>query len=165
MHCVCTTFSICRQPAALQQPFNTPALLRLLPLLQRDPSMAPCPLSIHRLMLVGSLLATKLLDDKRHSNAFWARVGGVPLPELNALELRMMSMLDHRLLVTPEVLRRYIRQLQVCFATRVAAGMMVCLVGCVCVQAFKHVGFELNVCCKLHIGFQALQQATPPGDS
>ena len=30
-------------------------------------------------MLVGALLATKLLDDKRHSNAFWARVGGISL--------------------------------------------------------------------------------------
>lgn len=103
-------------------------------------------------MLVGSLLATKLLDDKRHSNAFWARVGGVPLPELNALELRMMSMLDHRLLVTPEVLRRYIRQLQVCIAIQGGCRDDVAwLVAWLLRDALNHVGLQLNLCCKLHI--------------
>ena len=36
--------------------------------------MGPSTLTVHRLMLVGTLLATKLVDDKRYSNQFWARV-------------------------------------------------------------------------------------------
>ena len=42
--------------------------------LQRDSGMGPSTLTVHRLMLVGTLLATKLVDDKRYSNQFWARV-------------------------------------------------------------------------------------------
>jgi hypothetical protein len=41
---------------------------------QRNHCFVPCALSIHRLMLVGTLLSCKLLDDKRYSNAFWAKV-------------------------------------------------------------------------------------------
>ena len=43
---------------------------------QREPEIGPCALTVHRIMLVGTLLATKLYDDKRYSNQFWARVGG-----------------------------------------------------------------------------------------
>ncbi|KAG1672135.1 hypothetical protein FOA52_001723 [Chlamydomonas sp. UWO 241] len=81
-------------------------------LYQRDPGLAPCTLNVHRLLLVSLLLANKLYDDKRYSNSFWARVGGITLTEINALELKMMHLLEFRLLVSPELARRYLRQLQ-----------------------------------------------------
>ncbi|GAX76775.1 hypothetical protein CEUSTIGMA_g4221.t1 [Chlamydomonas eustigma] len=79
---------------------------------QKDPHVIPCALTIHRLMLVGTLLANKLVDDKRYSNHFWARVGGISLQELNALELETLQRLDYRLVVAPEVVRMYLRQMQ-----------------------------------------------------
>ena len=49
-----------------------------------------------------SLLLTPLLPH-RH-----VQVGGISLQELNALELETLWLLDYRLLVSPELTRRYI---------------------------------------------------------
>lgn len=75
---------------------------------KEHPETRPCSLSIHRLVLTGVLLASKITDDKHYSNVFWARVGGVSLPDLNRLELQMLALLNFRLLITPEAFRRYL---------------------------------------------------------
>ncbi len=44
---------------------------------------------------------------------FRLQVGGISLRELNALEAEMFRRLEHRLVVTPEVVRMYLRMIQV----------------------------------------------------
>ena len=44
-------------------------------------------LTAHRLVLVGLVCAAKFWDDEFYTNNYYARVGGVPLGELNKLEL------------------------------------------------------------------------------
>lgn len=58
-------------------------------------------LSVHRLLLVAVLLATKMLDDVLYDNAHFAKVGGLELRDLNMLELNMLALLDFDLYVTP----------------------------------------------------------------
>jgi hypothetical protein len=53
-------------------------------------------LTAHRLMSVGSIIATKFWDDKFYSNEHYAQVAGVPLKEWNAMELDMLVRLNWR---------------------------------------------------------------------
>ncbi|EFJ42348.1 cyclin [Volvox carteri f. nagariensis] len=78
---------------------------------QRDPDMLPSPLNVHRLLLSGVMLAAKLTDDHYFNNAFYGRVGGVSVQEMNRLELEMLRLLDYRLHVPWEELRAVLKQL------------------------------------------------------
>jgi len=69
---------------------------------RRMPQLAPTAVNVHRLVLAATTLAAKFSDDIFYSNAFYARVGGVPLREMNALEIEMLAALDFRLLVAPD---------------------------------------------------------------
>mmetsp|Transcript_17709 Transcript_17709/g.41654 ORF Transcript_17709/g.41654 Transcript_17709/m.41654 type:complete len:224 (-) Transcript_17709:84-755(-) len=75
--------------------------------LQRNPAFVLSSLSVHRLLLTCVLLAAKFLDDFYYNNAFWAKVGGVPVLELNALELELLFKLNFDLHVTTEEYLRY----------------------------------------------------------
>nr|CAD1823231.1 unnamed protein product [Ananas comosus var. bracteatus] len=68
--------------------------------------------TVHRLLLTSLLLASKLLDDAHHNNAFFARVGGVSNAELNRLELELLFLLNFELTVTPRVYESYYFHLQ-----------------------------------------------------
>eukprot|EP00178_Gracilaria_changii_P002096 TRINITY_DN130_c2_g2_i1.p1 TRINITY_DN130_c2_g2~~TRINITY_DN130_c2_g2_i1.p1 ORF type:complete len:329 (+),score=64.50 TRINITY_DN130_c2_g2_i1:342-1328(+) len=59
-------------------------------------------LSIHRLLLTATLLATKMVDDILYDNAHFAKVGGLDVKELNMLELDMLSVLRFELCVSAE---------------------------------------------------------------
>ena len=54
-------------------------------------------LNVHRLFITAVLIAAKYFDDKYYKNQFYARVGGVPNDELNALELEFLFLLDFEL--------------------------------------------------------------------
>lgn len=75
--------------------------------LQRNPSFVLTSLSVHRLLLTCVLLSAKFLDDFYYNNAFWSKVGGVPLPELNSLELELLFKLNFDLHVRSEEYLRY----------------------------------------------------------
>lgn len=66
-----------------------------------NPNMIISQWSVHRLLINSMMLATKHQDDDYYSNAYYARVGGVSLAELNILEAAMLNLLDWRLVVTP----------------------------------------------------------------
>ncbi|CAN8069329.1 unnamed protein product [Agarophyton chilense] len=59
-------------------------------------------LSIHRLLLTATLLATKMVDDILYDNAHFAKVGGLDMQELNTLELDMLNVLHFELCVSAE---------------------------------------------------------------
>ncbi len=71
---------------------------------------------MHRLLITAVLVAAKFLDDSYFNNAYYAKVGGISLEEMNALEVDFLLRLDFRLHVQPEafdlVCERLGRQLQ-----------------------------------------------------
>eukprot|EP00798_Chlamydomonas_sp_ICE-L_P003113 gene3113-13123_t len=69
-------------------------------LTQKDLLHHPSALNIHRLVLIGTMVAAKMVDDKVHRNYFWSKVGGVSLQELNKLELEFLRLMDYRVMVT-----------------------------------------------------------------
>ncbi|KAK3263423.1 hypothetical protein CYMTET_27770 [Cymbomonas tetramitiformis] len=62
------------------------------------------PLSMHRLLLVCTMVAAKFCDDRHYSNALYSKVGGVEVKELNHLELTVLSVLGFRMCVKPSEL-------------------------------------------------------------
>jgi hypothetical protein len=62
-------------------------------------SVTLCDLTVHRLVLVAILLAVKMQDDTYYSNAYYAKIGGLKLLELNALEIEMLKMLGWNVFV------------------------------------------------------------------
>lgn len=65
-----------------------------------EPALTPGPRNVHRLLTVGIMLAAKLMDDRYYNNAYYAKIGGFSLAELNRLEIRMMMLLDCKLRVS-----------------------------------------------------------------
>lgn len=58
--------------------------------------------NIHRLFMVSMLLAAKFSEDKPVSNAFWAKVGGVKLEQLNHIEKTFCTLTEFNLSVSDE---------------------------------------------------------------
>jgi len=63
--------------------------------------------NIHRLLIASVIVATKLFEDTIYNNVHYAYVGGIPLPELNRLELELLILLDFDLHVTETVFDSY----------------------------------------------------------
>jgi len=57
-------------------------------------------MNIHRSYLVCLLLAAKFFEDQPCDNGYFATVGGVSLQELNAMEIRFLTLVDFRVSVT-----------------------------------------------------------------
>eukprot|EP00826_Nyctotherus_ovalis_P065807 TRINITY_DN9687_c0_g8_i1.p1 TRINITY_DN9687_c0_g8~~TRINITY_DN9687_c0_g8_i1.p1 ORF type:complete len:199 (-),score=41.71 TRINITY_DN9687_c0_g8_i1:162-758(-) len=67
--------------------------------------------NIHRLFLAAFVLAIKYWDDVHSRNIVYAKVGCVTLSELNVLVGCMLSMLDYRVHVSPQVYLQYADEL------------------------------------------------------
>jgi len=76
-------------------------------LAKRQPSMMVDNLSCHRLFFVSTVIALKFQDDDYHDNAYYAKVGGLSLKELNRLEREFVRMLDWSLHVDAEQYATY----------------------------------------------------------
>ncbi|KAL6888580.1 hypothetical protein ACP4OV_009606 [Aristida adscensionis] len=68
--------------------------------------------SVHRLLITSVMVAAKFMDDIHYNNAYFARVGGVEVPEMNGLELELLFALRFRLNVTPDTFARYCAALE-----------------------------------------------------
>lgn len=66
---------------------------------------------IHRLLIAGVAVASKFYSDVFYTNSRYSKVGGLPLAELNTLELQFLCLNDFRLLVPVDELERYGTQL------------------------------------------------------
>jgi hypothetical protein len=62
---------------------------------QRPAQFLVDSLSVHRVVLSALVVAAKFFDDCYYSNAFYAKVGGVKVSELNALEVAFLAELLH----------------------------------------------------------------------
>mmetsp|Transcript_129315 Transcript_129315/g.314169 ORF Transcript_129315/g.314169 Transcript_129315/m.314169 type:complete len:259 (+) Transcript_129315:357-1133(+) len=69
-------------------------------------------LNVHRIIITSVMLAAKFFDDQYFNNAYYAKVGGVPTVELNALELEFLFSINFALHVPPDVFTRYEGELQ-----------------------------------------------------
>lgn len=68
-------------------------------------------MTIHRLLITGIAVAAKFFDDLHYANSHYSRVGGVPLTELNHLELQYLFALQFNLSVDPDTFALYNEQL------------------------------------------------------
>ncbi|KAH3688425.1 hypothetical protein WICPIJ_000564 [Wickerhamomyces pijperi] len=63
--------------------------------------------NIHRLIIAGVTVASKFFSDIFYKNSRYAKVGGLPLEELNHLEIQFLLLTDFKLLIQTEELQRY----------------------------------------------------------
>lgn len=85
------------------------ALVYIDRLLQMNSNVWLCPLNLHRLTVTALMVAVKFADDTFYSNAYYAKVGGLPLREMNHLEATLLRMLHFRLHVMPWEFHKYFR--------------------------------------------------------
>ncbi|KAL9539279.1 hypothetical protein MBANPS3_010360 [Mucor bainieri] len=79
---------------------------------QPDPKLGLKPLhidsyNIHRLIITGLMISSKLYSDVFFTNTRYAKVGGLPVTELNALELEFLRLNNYSLFVDIDVLQSY----------------------------------------------------------
>ncbi|KAI1495829.1 cyclin-domain-containing protein [Biscogniauxia marginata] len=77
--------------------------------------------NIHRLIIAGVTCASKFFSDVFYTNSRYAKVGGLPLAELNHLELQFLLLNDFRLSVPVEDLEAYATMLVEFYAREVVA--------------------------------------------
>lgn len=77
--------------------------------------------NIHRLIIAGVTCASKFFSDIFYTNSRYAKVGGLPLPELNHLELQFLLLNDFRLSVPVEEIEAYGTMLVEFYAREVVA--------------------------------------------
>ncbi|KAK3158609.1 hypothetical protein QOZ80_2AG0139370 [Eleusine coracana subsp. coracana] len=68
--------------------------------------------SVHRLLITAVLAAVKFMDDICYNNAYFAKVGGISLVEMNYLEVDFLFGIGFDLNVTPETFGDYCAVLQ-----------------------------------------------------
>merc|ERR1712137_61846 len=80
-------------------------------MIQYNPGMSVDVLSIHRLLITSVVIATKYESDVYYNNTAYAKIGGIPVLELNALEVEFLSKLRFHLYISPDEFTRYKRYL------------------------------------------------------
>uniref|UniRef100_M4BY71 Cyclin n=1 Tax=Hyaloperonospora arabidopsidis (strain Emoy2) TaxID=559515 RepID=M4BY71_HYAAE len=68
-------------------------------------------LNVHRVVITSIVLAAKFFDDHYFNNAYYAKVGGVPCPEMNELEVEYLLLINFSLHVNSETYARYYNEL------------------------------------------------------
>jgi hypothetical protein len=68
-------------------------------------------LNVHRVVITAILLAAKFFDDAYYNNAYYAKVGGVMVSEINGLEVDFLFRINFSLHVTPEEFDKYRNEL------------------------------------------------------
>jgi hypothetical protein len=64
-------------------------------------------LNVHRVVITSVMLAAKFFDDAYYNNAYYAKVGGVLVSEMNGLEVDFLFRINFSLHVTLEVFDKY----------------------------------------------------------
>ncbi|KAJ1718050.1 cyclin-like protein interacting with PHO85, partial [Coemansia biformis] len=70
------------------------------------PALALSPFNIHRLAITAIVVAHKFTSDIFFNNARYSKVGGIPLAEMNQLELEMLFLVKFDLMVDAAELQR-----------------------------------------------------------
>ncbi|KAE8214763.1 hypothetical protein CF327_g1861 [Tilletia walkeri] len=67
--------------------------------------------NVHRLIIAGLTVSSKFFSDVFYTNSRYAKVGGLPVHELNQLELQFLLLNDFRMVIPLPELQRYADQL------------------------------------------------------
>ncbi|KAH8552531.1 cyclin-domain-containing protein [Umbelopsis sp. PMI_123] len=96
-------------------PFSNEVLITILVyfdrIARRQSSFVISSYNIHRLLITSLTVASKFVSDVFYANARYAKVGGLPLVELNRLELDFLFLCNFDLYVRVEDLQEYADQL------------------------------------------------------
>ena len=65
------------------------------------------PLTVHRVIITAVCLAAKFYEDFFFPNVFYAQLGGIPLLELNTLEVEFLYGIDFALHVSKDLYDKY----------------------------------------------------------
>jgi Cyclin len=84
----------------------TLALIYVDRLIQRN-NFLLTELNVHRVIITAVLLAAKFFDDAYYNNAYYAKVGGVHISEMNSLEVDFLFRINFSLHVTTELFEKY----------------------------------------------------------
>jgi hypothetical protein len=82
------------------------ALIYIDRLIQRN-NFLLTELNVHRVVISAILLAAKFFDDAYYNNAYYAKIGGVLVAEMNGLEVDFLFRINFSLHVTPELFQKY----------------------------------------------------------
>lgn len=86
------------------------ALIYIDRLIQRN-NFLLTELNVHRVVITAVLLAAKFFDDAYYNNAYYAKVGGVLVSEMNGLEVDFLFRVNFSLHVTPDLFQKYREEL------------------------------------------------------
>jgi Cyclin len=64
-------------------------------------------LNVHRVVITAILLAAKFFDDAYYNNAYYSKVGGVLVSEMNGLEVDFLFRINFSLHVQPDMFHKY----------------------------------------------------------
>lgn len=81
-------------------------------IIKLNPHFQVSDLACHRLLLVGCVVAAKFHDDEYASNDYFAKVGGIDVQELNALEVEFLQLLNWKLFVADAQYNWYLQSLR-----------------------------------------------------
>ncbi|KAL5724036.1 Cyclin-U4-1 [Ranunculus cassubicifolius] len=79
---------------------------------QKQPSLPINSFNVHRLLITSVMVAAKFMDDIYYNNAYYAKVGGISITEMNFLEVDFLFGLSFHLNVTPNTFHTYCSYLQ-----------------------------------------------------
>ncbi|XP_043725423.1 cyclin-U4-1-like [Telopea speciosissima] len=79
---------------------------------QRQPLVPINSFNVHRLHITSVMVAAKFMDDMYYNNAYYAKVGGISITEMNFLEVDFLFGLSFHLNVTPITFHTYCSYLQ-----------------------------------------------------
>ncbi|KII96042.1 hypothetical protein PLICRDRAFT_67020, partial [Plicaturopsis crispa FD-325 SS-3] len=63
--------------------------------------------NVHRLVIAGVTVASKFFSDVFYTNSRYAKVGGLPQAELNALEIQFLLLNNFTLVISTAEMQRY----------------------------------------------------------
>jgi len=89
------------------------ALLYIDRFMQRNKAILLTSRSVHRLLITSVVVSMKFLDDLYYNNVYYAKIGGIPTSEMNALELEFLFRLNFDLHAPQEEYERYKYELHV----------------------------------------------------
>jgi hypothetical protein len=67
--------------------------------------------NIHKVILASILVASKINEDKIHTNDYFAKVGGINLFEMNLLEIDFLKLVEYNLLVNDTAFIQYVNHI------------------------------------------------------
>lgn len=76
------------------------AALFLSRVLERHNTLRATGCTVHRLLVSSFLVACKFVDDVHLTNREWSQIAGVPLSDMNKLEIAFLQLIDYRLRYT-----------------------------------------------------------------